>query len=280
MNAKLDGLLRLLRDDDPSTSGIIKGQLAERGIGALAEMRMLLAEADEVSGRHLREVIGLIESNQAQAIFGRTCQQFSRGGDLEEAAWELGAVFCPQADFLGEREQLDRWGEEVARRFGKAVTAVDQIETLVEFLGEELGFRGNVEDYNNLDNSLLPKVIETRCGIPITLSLVYILVAKRAGMTISGVGMPGHFLIRHEQSFFDPFHGGVQIGLEECRQRMAKQGLRLSASSLQPVSAEQFLVRILNNLCGLSEQIDPPLMAKLEEWIEVLSEGGKTATGE
>ena len=280
MTDKLDGLLRLRRDDDPSTSALIKGQLAERGIGALTEMRMLLAEADAVSGRHLREVIGLIESNQAQAIFGRTCQQFSRGGDLEAAAWELGAVFYPQVNFQREREQLDQWGKEVARRLGKAVTAVDQIETLVEFLGEEVGFRGNIEDYNKLDNSLLPRVIETRCGIPIALSLVYILVARRAGMTISGVGMPGHFLIRHEQSFFDPFHGGVQIGLEECRQRMAKQGLRLSASVLQPVSSEQFLVRILNNLRGLSEQIDPPLIAKLEEWIEVLSEGGETAMGE
>ena len=69
-------------------------------------------------------------------------------------------------------------------------------KTLVEFLGHEAGLRGNEKDYYNVANSLLPEVIDTRLGIPISLSLIYILVGRRAGIPICGVGLPGHFMIR------------------------------------------------------------------------------------
>jgi regulator of sirC expression with transglutaminase-like and TPR domain len=135
-----------------------------------------------------------------------------------------------------------------------------------------VGLRGNVEDYENINNSLLPEVIDTRLGIPITLSLVYILVGRRAGIPISGAGLPGHFLIRHGQNFFDPFHGGVRVGLDECRARVAQHGLALTASTLQPFPAPQFLARILNNLLALAEESDPPLAAKIARWIDGIAQ--------
>lgn len=271
MIAQPDALLRLLHDDDSATLVLLKGELARGGRATLPELRKLLAGADPVAARHLRDVIAEIEARTAEAIFGELCAGFGSEGDLEAAAWALAAVFFPAEDFARQRALLDTWGAEVARRLKKADTEVDRIETLVEFLAEDAGLSGNTEDFYNINNSFLPEVIETRRGIPITLSLIYVLVGRRAGMPLSGVGLPGHFLVRYGQNFFDPFHEGVRVGLDECRTRLAAQGLALTASSLQPVAPRQFLVRMLANLLVIAEKSDPALAAKLEGWIEALN---------
>ena len=267
MTAQCDALLRLLGDDDPATLHLLKGQLAARGSAALPEMRALLAQADPVAARHVRDVIAEIEAHEAETVFGNFCAGFGVDGDLEEAAWRMAAVFLPGEDFAPQRALLNAWGAEAARRMGAADSELDRIETLVEFLGEEVGLRGNVEDYDNINNSLLPAVIATRLGIPISLSLVYIVVGRRAGIRISGAGLPGHFLIRYGQNFFDPFHGGARVGLEECRARVAQHGLTLTASTLQPFPAPQFFARMLTNIHVIVEESDPPLAAKIFRWI-------------
>ena len=268
-----DALLRLLHDDDPATLLLLKSQLADRGPAALPEFRALLAASDPVAARHLRAVMAEIEAREADAVFGKICADFGPGGDLENAAWSLAATFFPGENFTPQRAQLDAWGAEVARRFRKAESDLDRIEMLVEYLGDEVGLRGNEADYSNLSNSLLPEVIDTRLGIPISLSLIYILVGKRAGLPISGAGLPGHFLVRHGQNFFDPFHRGARVGLEECRTRLASQKITLLPSHLQPLPAPQFLMRVLANIHAIAEDSDPPLAAKMDGWIALLSAG-------
>ncbi len=265
-----DALLRLLQDDDPATLALIKEQLARRGPAALAEVRALLATAAPAVARHLRDVIARIEAGDADEAFGRLCAEFGPESDLEEAAWRLGALFLPGEEFSRQRALLDQWGAEVSRRLQDAESEVDRIETLVEFLGDETGLRGNEEDYYNISNSLLSEVIDTRLGIPITLSLVYVLIGRRTGVPISGVALPGHFLVRHGQNFFDPFYGGRRVGLEECRSRLEQQRLTLMPSHLLPVSAPQFLMRMLNNICTISHESDPPLAAKVSGWMDLL----------
>lgn len=265
-----DALFRLLHDDDPATLALIKSQLAQRGPAGLSEMHALLAGAEPAIARHLRDVIAQIEAGDADAAFGKYCAAFGPDGDLEEAAWRLSAIFLPGEEFGRQRALLDQWGTEVSRRLRDAETEIDRIETLVEYLGDEIGLRGNEDDYYNINNSLLSEVIDTRLGIPITLSLVYILIGKRTGVPISGVGLPGHFLVRHSQDFFDPFYGGRRVGLEECRSRLEQQHLALTPFHLRPVPASQFLMRMLNNIHEIAEKSDPPLAAKVSGWMESL----------
>ncbi len=273
MQRQRDALLKLLQEEDRETLALVKAQLASGGVGALPELHALLASAEGAARTHVREVIERIEYGNADAVFQRLCESFGEHGNLEQAAWRLAATFLPSEDFAPARALLDAWGAEVARRLGKAATEQDRIETLVEFLGQELGLRGNEEDYYNVTNSLLPEVIETRRGIPITLSLVYMLVGRRAGLAVEGVGLPGHFIVRYGAAFFDPFHGGRRIGLEECRLLLEQRKVVLTAAHLEPATSRQILARMLANLHGIAEESDPPLAAKIAGWIEGLQGG-------
>lgn len=267
-----DAVLRLLRDDDPATVELVKDQFTRAGIDVLPDLRELLATADRQAARPLREVIAAIERDSADEIFTQLCEQFEEG-DLEDAIWRLAATFLPGEDFQSQRDQLDEWAAEIQRRFRKAASLLDRIETLVEFLGHEVRLRGNEEDYYNINNSLLPEVIDSRVGIPVTLSLVYIFVARRCGLDFSGVGLPGHFLIRHREHFFDPFHGGRRIGLADCRALVEQQNLELTAAHLEPTTERVMLIRVLTNIHALAADRDPELGGKVRAWAGILHAG-------
>ena len=129
-----------------------------------------------------------------------------------------------------------------------------QLNILSEFLFDHLGFSGNREDYYDPANSLLDRVLVRRVGVPVTLALVYVEVGRRAGVPLWGVGMPGHFLVRHRREaevFVDVFHGGILLSAEECRERFHEvtQGkIDWRPSFLSPVGNRTFVERVLRNL--------------------------------
>ena len=125
------------------------------------------------------------------------------------------------------------------------------LNTLSEYLFDEVGFRGNREDYYDPRNSLLNCVLSRRQGIPITLSLVYVEVGRRLGIPLVGVGMPGHFLVKHQaidDLYIDPFHSGILLSEFECAlrlQEMVGERLRWNPDYLAPVNKLSFIARIM-----------------------------------
>lgn len=126
---------------------------------------------------------------------------------------------------------------------------------LHDYLFDELGFEGNSEDYYNTSNSYLPAVLETRKGLPITLSLIYKIVAERLGLRSFGIGLPGHFLagleIQDRITLIDPFSRGRILTVNETRQRMMEvtgPNAEWSTELLRPVSHRHWLTRMLQNL--------------------------------
>src|SRR5829696_7634291 len=126
---------------------------------------------------------------------------------------------------------------------------------LHEFLFEEEKFVGNSGDYYNTANSYLPDVLTSKRGLPITLSLIYKVVAERLGLRAWGVGLPGHFLCGVEVGpslmLVDPFAGGAVVTPDEAHQRMQEMlgpDVEWSDELLQPVSNRHWLTRMLQNL--------------------------------
>jgi regulator of sirC expression with transglutaminase-like and TPR domain len=128
---------------------------------------------------------------------------------------------------------------------------------------------GDGDDYHHLDNSLMHRVLERRLGMPITLSVVAIEVGKRLGVPIVGVGLPGHFVVRSNESgtFADPFGRGVRYdaaGMLESWQRRMTSGGRLDRAALGPTPSRDIVLRILNNLKhSLVSGNDPVRLSRL-----------------
>ncbi|HTQ42126.1 MAG TPA: tetratricopeptide repeat protein [Polyangiaceae bacterium] len=139
-----------------------------------------------------------------------------------------------------------------------ALTPEEQARALSTYLYEEVGFRGNEQDYYDPKNSLLPDVLGRRLGIPITLALVYCEVARRVGVRARGVSFPGHFLVRVDAQeredapvAVDPFFGGRlldQVGLQRLLERAAPKRTLVPHEHLAPASSRSVLVRMLINL--------------------------------
>jgi len=127
-----------------------------------------------------------------------------------------------------------------------------------QYLFEDLGFAGNTLDYYNTANSYLPAVLETKLGLPISLSLIYKAVAERLGFRTWGVGLPGHFLcgieLEGSRMLVDPFAAGRILTPDEARDRMREifgEEAEWSEDLLKPASNRHWLTRILQNLLNI-----------------------------
>jgi regulator of sirC expression with transglutaminase-like and TPR domain len=145
----------------------------------------------------------------------------------------------------------DRVRQAAAGRPQGLLTAAERIAILNQYVFGELGFRGNREAYYDPRNSLLNDVIDRRLGIPLTLALVYMELARGAGLRLAGVGFPGHFLVKtqavHPPRLLDPFAGGVELGPAEIEERLRGHDTP-AAEALRRVDNRAILRRLLTNL--------------------------------
>jgi regulator of sirC expression with transglutaminase-like and TPR domain len=155
-----------------------------------------------------------------------------------------------------------------------------QARALADHLFVREGFHGNSSDYYDPRNSFLDEVVARRTGIPISLSVLYVEVARRAGVRASPVGFPGHFLVRlddHDRRILvDPFHGGGaldEVALAELLRRSGSK-LRYSSEMIAPTPVRQVVARMLMNLRGIyaARGDYPRLLLILDRLIDLLPE--------
>lgn len=175
-----------------------------------------------------------------------------------EAALELARFAHPNLDTASYLSRLDRLAERVD---GSNHLALRRVISIAEGIG------GNVEDYYDPDNSFLNRVLDTRRGIPISLSILWMEVGRRAGIEVVGVGLPGHFVVYAAGQMIDPFHYGEAIGFDEAASLVAAAlggQPRLDRSWLSPVETPDVIRRLLNNLEAIyQERCEPAAL----EWV-------------
>jgi regulator of sirC expression with transglutaminase-like and TPR domain len=175
--------------------------------------------------------------------------------DLIRAALVIARSEYPKLDIEAYAARLER----LARRVAALVPDPKSpfaLAALNRVLFEELNLRGNREDYYDPRNSFLNDVLDRGLGIPITLAIVYMEVARRVGVSLSGVGMPGHFLLKHygqngQETLIDCFNRGDILNRRDCQERLDEiysGSMTLQPEFLHPISRRQILMRMLNNL--------------------------------
>jgi regulator of sirC expression with transglutaminase-like and TPR domain len=186
------------------------------------------------------------------------------GTSLARAALVIARIEYPRLDADRYLARLDAMGVAARRRIEKQIaetgedTPLARVTALNAYLFEDEHFVGNREQYEDPRNSCLNEVMERRTGIPITLSLLYMEVAARAGVIVDGVNFPGHFLVRCPEPgptakgiIIDPFHRGALLSEHDCRmllERHVGSEIAFDRTLLAPATRPQIMVRMLLNL--------------------------------
>jgi regulator of sirC expression with transglutaminase-like and TPR domain len=192
-----------------------------------------------------------MDVNKALTVLSRNPD--AAGLDLAALALELARDEYPDLDVAGYLSELKAMAHELRPKLRGSLPT--RVESLCRYLFHDLGFRGNERDYYDPRNSYLNEVLDRRTGLPITLSLTAMMVGKRAGLEVVGVGLPGHFVAKAVDQrgtvLFDPFHGGQRLTTTDC-ERLAEeasgQPFRATSTTLRAVPAGQLVQRLLTNL--------------------------------
>ena len=175
--------------------------------------------------------------------------------DLARAALAIAREEYPQLDEERYLRQLDEFAAQVMHGLPSGALPERRVGRLNTVLFHDLGFAGNQADYYDPRNSFFNEVIERRTGIPLSLSLLYMEVGKRCGLSVDGVSFPGHFLCKvmldDGELIVDAFHKGQLLGLAELKRRFASaagDAARFELRLLRPARPKEILARMLQNL--------------------------------
>jgi regulator of sirC expression with transglutaminase-like and TPR domain len=178
--------------------------------------------------------------------------------DLPRGALLVSALLQPDLDPDLHLRKLESLTIAAVSAVDRGAPLTERIRLLNRFLFLQEGFAGNLDDYYDPRNSFLDQVLERRTGIPITLALVYVEVARQVGIPAFGVGFPGHFLVRvgagDTTLVLDPFAQGASLGEEDLDRRLAEVygegalSLRANPALLRAATRRETLVRMLANL--------------------------------
>jgi len=176
--------------------------------------------------------------------------------DLETGAFLIARDAYPGLDAAREIQRLDAMARGLEWVHSSGCSPEQTAQKVCDLVYRQHGFRGNESDYGDPRNSYLNDVVERRLGIPITLAVVLLAVARRNRIAAHGISFPGHFLVRFERArggpiVVDPFYGGRVLSVDDLGRllkRAAGTDAKLQADHLKPATSRQILVRILQNL--------------------------------
>ncbi len=275
---QIRALIRLLSDEDDRIARTISGKLIEIGDSAVPLLLEAEIEQPDMARRIewiLDEIRGSRLEDELRVLAGRHEDYV----DLEKGSLLIARYAFPSLDVEAYTRKLDEMATEVRDRMGRRVSGEEAVKTLNRYLFTEQGFRGNTKKNYEADNRYLNRVNDRRTAIPISLSVVYLLVGRRLGLPLYGIGMPGHFLIKFESErykvFVDCFNAGALLTEKDCARFLMQAGYGFEEKYLQKSASRAILARTLKNLIAIYSKVDEPVKgARLTRFIQIL-DGGK-----
>ncbi len=245
-------LLTLLADEDPSIYRKIRQKIVSFGPAAADWLRPHTLSRDPALRRRAQEIVLSFDRQAADDAFLGFCLKHGEAFDLEEGAWKLAQTQYPDINVAGYQALLDSFAADIRETLQEVTDPEDILGALNRYLFDELGFIGNEEQYHDPDNSYLNRVLDRRTGNPINLCLVYLLLARRLVLPITGIGLPGHFVCRFQSSsaevYIDAFNRGKLMTKADCVQYLLQGNYSIREDYLAPVTPRRMLLRICGNL--------------------------------
>ena len=256
----LAGRIEKMVADLPATGGIDPqtiDRLSGDGERAIAALRNRARQLDRQAAK-ARQVAAAVHERRVLDELGQELTKEEVHIDLLHCALLIARLDNEELEVAAYRSQFDRMSDELKSRLPAETDEAAKLVALDDFLFTHNGFHGSRGDYYNRRNSYINDVLDDREGLPITLSLVYTELARRLGLNVMGIGLPGHFVVawqpeEGESQLIDVFDRGRRLSREQAQARvLGATGQPLDDEQLKPVAKRAWLVRILRNLQSLA----------------------------
>lgn len=260
-----ENLIRLLDDNDEFVYQHVRDKLLEAGNDAIPALMMGLTNDNPLLNDRIKNLIDDIYFSEVDTQFKELSQ---KGGNiLEEAVFLMASYGYPELDMEKYKHELDEMGEKLNVSIEKMKTntllpegdPLHIINIINNFLFYQQGFKGNTENFYEPENTFFNDVMERKKGIPISLSILYLLICKRLNLPTYGVNLPAHFIIKYvddkDEFYIDPYNNGIVISKSEAIKFLSRIGLTKkdfdSISFLKIADDKDIIRRSLNNLVNV-----------------------------
>jgi regulator of sirC expression with transglutaminase-like and TPR domain len=246
-------LLTLLADEDPAVYQTIREKILASGQSAREWLRPHTLSSDPLLRRRAQEIVQHLARQTADDRFLEFClQHHGEEFDLEQGVWLLAQTQYPDTNLEAYSALLDNYAAELRELVPAGGTPRETLAVINRFLFTKLGFHGDEQKYYDPENSYLNRVIDRRLGNPISLCLVYLFVTRRLRLPVVGIGLPGHFLVRFQNSsdeiYIDAFYRGHFLTKNDCIHHLVRNHYPLDDTHFSPASPRRILRRICANL--------------------------------
>jgi regulator of sirC expression with transglutaminase-like and TPR domain len=279
----LRSLVALLDDEDPRSLKLVRSRLFDVGLAAIPYLEAAREASPPEFAARLDAMTDELRYRELKRDFLALAAE--RIPDLEAGSFLLSRFVRPGANPEVYRLWLDRVASAAADAIAEDAPTSEAAKRLSAHLFQSLGFAGNETNYYDPDNSCLSRVIDTRRGIPVTLSILYLLVAKRLKLQVYGVGTPGHFLLGFredgEPHFLDAFRSGRPLNTAEVRRMLVRNGYEFRPEYLKPCGPREILARMMRNLLSIYQKTGAVERAeRLSVLVEIVVTGRTPADDE
>lgn len=259
---EIESLLFLLEDPDPFVKETVKNrlhELGEKAVPLLDEYRTEIQSREE--RERIKEVIHLLTFETLEADFVEVLE----GGlktrkSLEDAVFTLARFGNPTLRIRDYQKKLDHFAQMVEPQIKYKLDDRRKMKQLLKFIFENLNFRGDTDNYHNPENCFLDQVIDRRKGLPISLSLVVMFIARRLEMPFFGINMPIHFMLNYvgdtEELLIDPYDNGAIVTYDQCYFFLKKNNLEPRPEHFQIATNLDIIIRCIRNLIHSYEKLN------------------------
>ncbi len=274
--SEIKAITKLLKTDDEGTLKLLEEQFKTFDTKILKEINNEISPDDIKLQKSFLELALRIKREQLKNDFNRWSK--NNQSDLEDGIFLVATFTNPMLDTDYYSQLLTTWANSISKNLVKIKLKNDPTSIINEinhFLFMELRFKGNKENFYDPENSFIDKVIEKKLGNPILLSMIYLLITKRIGLSFSGVNMPAHFLVQYKDVFepiiIDPFNQGELITKSVCQERIKALKLTWQEDYLSSPVNKQIIIRMLQNIINIyqnNEQFD--LKEYLGDYVNII----------
>jgi len=269
-------LIKLLSDDDPIVYEAVREKIISLGSDTQIWLKPHQLSSDPMVRRHAQDIVRHFDRETADTRFMALCLQDEDKIELEKGALLLARTQHPEINIAAYSAVMDEFAGELREWLAESDPQKRLLERVNEFVFGRLGFTGNMENYYDPDNSFLNRVLDRRTGNPVSLCVVYVLLARRLGLPVSGVGLPGHSVCRYvtanEETYIDAFNLGKLLTRNDCIEHLNRCKHEIRDEYLQPMTARRILARMCGNLEQIYvEQNQPDDAARVQRYLFALT---------